>query len=192
MYRPLSQMASAQQLNHMSYVVRTPATPRAIGAAVREIVQRADPNLPVGSVQSMDEVVLSSLADRVFQTRVLGAFAILAMLLAAVGVYGVTAYSVSERTRELGIRVALGARATQIAALTLRKALGLTVAGLVIGGAVAAMATRLMAASLYEVTPFDPATFVAVALILGSVAVGAALVPARRASRVDPVKVLGA
>jgi len=192
MYRPFTQNDYAPQLHHMSYVVRTDVSAAGMAAAMREVVREADPDIPVGSVVSMDDVVLDSLGDRVFQMRVLGAFAILAMLLAAVGVYGVTAYSVSQRMRELGIRVAMGARGTQVAALTLRKALGLTVVGLLIGGGAAVVAARLIAASLYQVTPSDPVTLVVVALVLGGVAVGAALIPARRASRVDPVEVLGA
>jgi putative ABC transport system permease protein len=138
----------------------------------------------------MDDVVLASLGDRLFQTRVLGVFAVLAMLLAAVGVYGVTAYSVSERTQEVGIRMALGARADQVARMTLGQVLRLVVPGLLVGTGAALATTRLIAASLYEVAPGDPVTSVAVALLLGAVAIAAAIVPTRRATRINPVEVL--
>ena len=138
----------------------------------------------------MDEVVLASIGDRIFQGRVLGVFAVLAMLLAAVGVYGVTAYSVSERTKEIGIRIALGARADQVARTTLAGVLKLVISGLLVGSAVALAATRLISVSLYEVTPGDPVTVIGVALSLGGVAVIAALVPTRRATRINPVEVL--
>ena len=112
------------------------------------------------------------------------------MLLAAVGIYGVTAYSVNERTQELGIRMALGARAGQVARMTLRQVLMLVIPGLLVGAGGAMAATRLIAASLYEVTPGDPATFFGVTLLLGAVAITAALVPTRRATRINPVEVL--
>ena len=190
MYLPLAQIESPRQLNHMSYVVRTTASPRAVAPAMRAVLREADPNLPAGTISSMDQVVLASIGDRLFQTRVFGVFAVLAMLLAAVGVYGVTAYSVSERTQELGIRMALGARAEQVARMTLGGVLRLVVPGLLLGSVAALVATRFIAASLYEVTPGDPVTFVGVALLLGGVAITAALVPTRRATRINPVEVL--
>jgi putative ABC transport system permease protein len=191
MYRPFMQNDYAPQLHHMSYVVRTDVSAAGMAAAMREVVREADPDIPIGSVASMDDVVLDSLADRVFQMRVLGAFAVLALLLAAVGVYGVTAYSVRQRGRELGIRLALGARGRQVAALALRQALALAAVGLLVGSAVAAGVTRLIEASLYDVAPSDPVTYGAVAVVLAVVVLAAALVPARYASRVDPMKVLG-
>ena len=190
MYRPLQQMDHVSRLNHMSYVVRTSAGVRAVAPAMRAVLREADPNLPVGTISSMDEIVLASLGDRLFQTRVLGVFALLAMLLAAVGVYGVTAYSVSERTREVGIRMALGARADQVARMTLGQVLKLVVPGLLVGTAAAMVTSRFIAASLYEVAPGDPVTFVGVALLLGAVAIAAAIVPTRRATRINPVEVL--
>ena len=138
----------------------------------------------------MDRLVLASVGDRLFQTRILGVFAVIALLLAAVGVYGVTAYSVSERRQELGIRMALGARAEQVAKMTLGQVLKLIIPGLLFGSAAALAAGRLIASSLYGVGPGDPVTFVGVALVLGAVAVIAALVPTRRATRINPVEVL--
>ena len=138
----------------------------------------------------MGDIVLASMGERIFQTRILGVFAVLALLLAATGVYGVTAYSVSERTHEIGIRMALGARRGQVAGMTLGRVLRLVIPGLVLGSAGGLAASRLIAASLYEIEPGDPATFVAVALLLGVVAIAAAIVPARRATRISPVEVL--
>lgn len=191
MYVPLAQASYARQLSHMSYVVRTERSARTIAPAMRAVVREADPNLPVGSVSSMDELVLASLGDRLFQTRVLGLFAVLSMLLAAVGVYGVISHTVTERRRELGIRMALGARADQVASLTLRDVLKLVVPGLLLGGVVAAVTSSLIASALYDVTPRDPVTFAGVALLLGGAAIVAALIPVRRATRVDPMEVLG-
>ena len=190
MYVPLEQIDRADYLGHMSYVVRTAASAGVIAPAMREVLRDADPNLPPGTISTMDEIVLASMGDRLFQTRILGIFAVLALLLAAVGVYGVTAYSVSERTQELGIRMALGARADQVVRMTLGGVLRLVVPGLLLGSAAALAATRLIAASLYEITPGDPATFIGVALLLGGVALVAALVPVRRATRINTFEVL--
>ncbi len=190
-YLPLAQeVERVWQLDHMSYVVRTATSPQAVAPAMRAVLRDADPNLPPGTISSMDDVILATMGERVFQTRILVVFAVLALLLAAVGVYGVTAYSVSERTYEIGIRMALGARTGQVAGMTLGRVLMLVIPGLLLGSAGGLAASRLIAASLYEVEPNDPATFVGVALLLVGVAITAALVPARRATRVNPVEVL--
>ena len=192
-YLPVAQEVDrVWQLDHMSYVVRTAANPRAMAPAMRAVLRDADPNLPPGSISSMDEVILASMGERLFETRILGVFAVLALLLAATGVYGVTAYSVSERSHEIGVRMALGARAEQVAGMTLRRVLLLVVPGLLLGSAGGLAASRLIAASLYEIEPSDPATFFGVALLLGGVAITAALVPARRATRINPVEILSA
>ncbi len=190
MYVPLEQIDRADYLGHMSYVVRTAESASAVAPAMREVLRGADAKLPPGTISTMDQVVVASLGDRLFQTRILGVFAVLALLLAAVGVYGVTAYSVNERTQELGIRMALGARAGQVARMTLGGVLKLIVPGLVLGSAAALAAGRLITASLYEVTPGDPLTVVGVALLLGGVAIAAALVPTIRAACVDPMTAL--
>jgi putative ABC transport system permease protein len=190
-YLPLAQEVDrVWQLDHMSYVVRTAASPRGLAPAMRAVLREAGPSLPPGPILSMDDVILSSMGERVFQTRILVVFAVLALLLAGVGIYGVTAYSVSERTYEIGIRMALGARGGQVASMTLGRVLMLVIPGLVLGSAGGLAASRLIAASLYEIEPSDPVTFVGVALLLGGVAITAALVPARRATRVNPVEVL--
>ena len=190
-YLPLAQEVDrVWQLDHMSYVVRTAASPRGLAPAMRAVLREAGPSLPPGPILSMDDVILSSMGERVFQTRILVVFAVLALLLAGVGIYGVTAYSVSERTYEIGIRMALGARGGQVASMTLGRVLMFVIPGLVLGSAGGLAASRLIAASLYEIEPSDPVTFVGVALLLGGVAITAALVPARRATRVNPVEVL--
>jgi len=190
MYVPLGRVDQPNRLGHMSYVVRTAASPQVVVPAMREVLRAADPNLPLGTISTMDQIVLASVGDRLFQTRILGVFAVLALLLAATGVYGVTAYSVNERTRELGIRMALGARAEQLARMTLGRVLKLVIPGLLLGSVAAVAAGRLIAASLYEVTPGDPVTLIGVGLLLGGVAISAALVPTRRATRINPVEVL--
>ncbi len=190
MYLPLAQIDNASQVGHMSYVVRTAASRRAVAPAMRAVLRGADPNLPAGSISTMDEVVLASIGDRIFQTRILSVFAILALLLAAVGIYGVTAYSVSERAREIGIRIAVGARPEQVARMTLGRVMALVVPGLLLGSFAGLAATRLITASLYEIAPGDLVTFVGVALLLGGVSVAAALVPTTRAVCVDPMTAL--
>ena len=190
MYLPLAQIDNASQVGHMSYVVRTAASRRAVAPAIRAVLRGADPNLPAGSISTMDEVVLASIGDRIFQTRILSVFAILALLLAAVGIYGVTAYSVSERAREIGIRIAVGARPEQVARMTLGRVMALVVPGLLLGSSAGLAATRLITASLYEIAPGDLVTFVGVALLLGGVSVAAALVPTTRAACVDPMTAL--
>lgn len=192
MYVPLEQIDRADYLGHMSYVVRTASSASGVAPAMREVLRGADANLPPGTISTMDQVVLASVGDRLFQTRILGVFAVLALLLAAVGVYGVTAYSVNERTQELGIRMALGARAEQVAKMTLGGVLRLVIPGLLLGSVAAVAAGRLITASLYEVTPGDPLTLVGVVLLLGAVAIIAALVPTLRAIRINPVEVLSA
>ncbi len=192
LYLPLLQNDYPPDLVHMQYVVRTMSSRRSVADAMRSVLRDADPDLPIGSITTMDDVVVASIGDRLFETRILGTFAVLALLVAAVGVYGVTAYSVSERKREIGIRMALGARAEQVAGKTLGGVLRLAVFGLALGSVGGWAATRLIDASLYGVGPGDPMTLVGVALLLGAVVVAAALVPIWRATRVDPVEVLSA
>ncbi len=192
LYMPLRQNDYPPDLVHMQYVVRTMSSRRSVADAMRTVLHDADPDLPIGSITTMDDVVVASIGDRLFETRILGTFAVLALLVAAVGVYGVTAYSVSERRREIGIRMALGARAEQVAGKTLGGVLRLAVSGLALGSVGGWAATRLIDASLYGVGPGDPMTLVGVALLLGAVVVAAALVPTRRATQVDPVEVLSA
>ena len=172
----------------MSLVVKTQGDPNALAGPVRRAVRGMDPSLPVADVRTMDDVVSATLSAPRFTGMLLGVFAGLALALSAIGIYGVLSYVVSRRTREIGIRVAIGAGRAQVLRLVLGSGVGLSLVGIVIGLAVAASLSRLMTTLLHDVQPGDPATFAAVAVILTAVAIAASLVPAWRATRVDPVR----
>ncbi len=175
-----------------SVVLRSAQEPGSLAAAVRREVKALDPELPVTQLEPMLEVVSRSISGPRFLMSLLLAFAIIALLLAAVGIYGVTAYSVSQRTRELGIRMALGADARNVRALVLRDGLRLALTGLGLGLCAALALTRLLRGLLFEVPPTDLATHAGVALVLLAAALIACWIPARRASRLDPLKALRA
>ena len=149
-----------------------------------------DKNQPATSITRMQKFVDNSIAPRRFNMHLLGAFAAMALALAAIGIYGVMAYSVAQRSHEIGIRMALGARSADVLRMVLRDAVFLGSIGIAIGVAGALALTRLMTNLLYGVKATDPATFFVVSLLLAVVAVLAAFVPARRASRVDPMVAL--
>jgi hypothetical protein len=174
----------------MSLVVKTRVTPSTLVPALRAAVSEVDPALPMFDAMTMDARLSNSLAGRQFNLLLLGAFAALALLLAGVGVYGVIAYLVSERTREVGIRMALGAGRREVVALVLRHAMKLALIGIGVGVSTAFGLTRLMATLLFEISPGDPLTFAAVSATLLSVALAAAWLPARRAAKVDPMVAL--
>ena len=171
-------------------VVRTNGDPNNYVSAVRAAIHDIDKDLPLARVTTMEDLVSTSMGQRRLSTILLGIFAGLALLLASLGIYGVMSYAVAQRTRELGVRVALGATRQNVLGLVLRQGIMLTVAGAGIGLAGAFALTRLMAAQLYAVKPTDPATFAAVTLLLLGVALAAMLVPAYRATRVDPLVAL--
>ncbi|MGH9676144.1 MAG: FtsX-like permease family protein, partial [Candidatus Acidiferrum sp.] len=171
-------------------VVRTASDPVAMASAVTEVVHRADPNLPVTHVRTMDGLLSDSVSPRRFSAVLIGIFAGLAMLLAAVGIYGVMSYTVSQRTQEIGVRMALGAQMGSVRRMILGQTLRLTLAGLGIGLAGAMVVARLLTSLLFGVRAYDPITFVGVAALLMSVAVAASYLPARRAMRVDPMVAL--
>ena len=162
----------------------------AIPGEVREQVQSVDPTLPVSGAQTLSETVSASLSERRFSMEIVALFALTALLLAALGIYGVISYMVSERTHEIGIRIALGAERTSILRLVLRQGLGLAIAGAAVGLVGAVVVSHLMAGLLYGVKPTDPLTFAGVALLLLAVALLACYIPARRAMRVDPLVAL--
>src|SRR5439155_10539932 len=153
-------------------------------------VASVDNNQPVSEIMTMDEVLANSVAPRRFRALLLGLFAALALLLAVIGIYGVIAYSCSLRTSEFGIRIALGAKESDILKLVVRQGFGLTIIGLGAGIAGAIGLTRYLSSLLYEVKPTDPMTFVLVSAILAGVALFASCIPARRAMRVDPMVAL--
>jgi putative ABC transport system permease protein len=161
----------------------------ALAAAAREQVRALDRNLPV-NFESMGAIFSRGVANRRYSMTLLGAFAAGALLLSLVGIYGVMAYAVAEHTRELGIRVALGARGADIYRLIVGQGMTLALVGVAIGLAASLAMTRLLAGMLYGVTPTDPVTFASVSLLLVAAALAACFFPARRATRVDPMVAL--
>jgi putative ABC transport system permease protein len=162
----------------------------AIADKVREQVQSLDPTLPVYGAQTLDETVSASLSQRRFSLEMVGLFALTALLLAGLGIYGVISYVVSERAHEIGIRLALGAQRRNILHMVLRHGLGLAIVGAAVGLICALIVSQLMASLLYGVRPTDPLTFAGVALLFIGVALVACYVPARRAMKVDPMDAL--
>jgi putative ABC transport system permease protein len=174
----------------MTLVISAGGDPSALVGPTRQAVRAIDPSLPVADVRLMNEVVGAALSTPRFTGILLGSFAALALLLSAIGIYGVLSYLVSRRTREIGIRVAIGAGRAEVLRLILRSGLSLAIAGVAIGIVFALWASSLMSGLLHDVRPADPVTFTAVGLILTAVAFVASLVPAWRATRVDPVVAL--
>ena len=189
-YQPLAQVNRPYWLSHMAFIVRTSSNPELLATVMRAVVRDVDRNQPVQTVATMQTLIDASTAESQFQTRLLGAFSMLALLLAAVGIYGVLAYSVAQRTHEIGIRMALGAEARNVLRMVLRRTLVLAGLGVIIGAVAALAVTRVLAKFLFEVKPSDPATFLAVAVLLSGVALGAGWIPARRATKVDPMEAL--
>jgi putative ABC transport system permease protein len=175
-----------------SVVIRTSGDPAHIVPEVATIVRQFDPTIALADVRTMDDVMSISAAERRLTMLLLTAFAGLALLLATVGIYGVISYSVSERTHEIGIRMALGASRGTVMQMVLRQALALSAVGVAAGAAGAYVLTGLMKTLLFGVPPADPVTFVAVAVLLTFVAAIAAWIPGIRATRVDPVVALRA
>jgi putative ABC transport system permease protein len=171
-------------------VIRTSIDPVNVVAAVKEQVWSVDKEQPISDIKTMDQVLSTSLAQRRFNMALLGGFAAVALVLAAVGIYGVMSYSVTQRTREIGIRMALGAGRRDILELVMGRGLLLTLLGVTVGLAGAFFLTRVMESLLYGVSVHDPITFAVISLLLMGVALGACFVPARRATRVDPMVAL--
>jgi putative ABC transport system permease protein len=178
--------AQDQAWNFMGLVVRTASDPAAFAATLRREVQALDKDQPVYNVRTMDDVVMNSLGTRRVSMQLFAVFACAALLLAALGIYGVMAYSVTQRTQEIGIRMALGAQKSDVLALVIRQGMTLTVIGVVVGLVGAFAVTRLISNLLFGVAATDPLTFVAIPLLLLFVALVACYLPARRAARLDP------
>jgi predicted permease len=176
----------------VSFLVRSRAETPAVAAGIRERVRAVDPELPIYNLKTMTDVVSQSVAQPRFYMILLTAFAALALLLAALGIYGVISYSVSQRTRELGIRIALGATQDRVVRLVLGQGMALTSLGVVAGLVGAYWLVRLLASMLFGVTTTDASTFIGVSVVLLGVASAASYLPARRASKVDPVTAMRA
>ncbi len=176
--------------NALTVVVRTRTDPVTWLTSVQDAIWRVDKKLPLGSVQTMQQVLDTEMARPRLTMFLLVLFGLAALALAAIGTYGIVAYSVTQRTREIGIRMALGAVTTRVVAVVVWKALRLAIIGLACGCAAALAFTRVLASLLFEVNATDPGVFAAAALILLGVVVAAAAVPAFRASRIDPVTTL--
>jgi predicted permease len=185
-YVPYAQLPFAP----MSVVVRTVVNPQTMVPTLRREVQSLDKDLPLLHVKTLDEYVDDSIADTRFETVLLGAFGVLALVLTAVGLFGVISYTVVQRTREVGVRLALGAAPGAIAGMIVKNGVWLAGVGVGIGLAAAFGLTRLMRSLLYGVSPLDPITFFGVPIVLFGVALVATYVPARRAAKVDPMVAL--
>lgn len=186
MYLSLDQTFTSQVVLH----VRSASSPAPILASVRDRVRSLDPNLPIYDARPMSEHMQTSVFAQRMAANLLGVMGLLAVVLAAVGLYGVIAYAVTQRTQELGIRLALGAQPRDLLGMVLRHGLGITAVGIAIGLALAFAATGFMRSLLPGITPRDPLTFIAVPLLLLAIATVAALIPARRAGAVDPIVAL--
>ncbi|MDT5262006.1 MAG: hypothetical protein QOC61_1010 [Acidobacteriota bacterium] len=185
-YKPLLQAYEPK----MTLVVRTSGDPQSVAGAVREQLRALDPNLPVADVKTLTEQFDLSLLPARVAAWTLGGFGLLALALSAIGIYGVVSYSVAQRTREIGVRMALGARATDVLRLVLGEGLLVIGIGLCVGLLLAFAASRVVAGFLYGIGATDPLTFAGVPLLLGAVALAASYIPARRATRVDPMVAL--
>ncbi|HEV2147308.1 MAG TPA: ABC transporter permease, partial [Longimicrobiaceae bacterium] len=188
LYRPFAQRSTGS----MTMLVRTRQDPAGLSRAVHEAVWSLDRNVPISDVRPLGRVVSESLSQPRVLVLLLGGFGVLALVLGAIGIYGVVSYGVAQRSREFGVRMALGARAGDVLRLVLGGAFRLAAAGVLAGVAASLVLARLLASQLYGVRPTDPATFLGVAALLAAVALVASWLPARRATRVDPMVALRA
>jgi len=174
----------------LAAVVRTAGDPTALISAVRHVVQSVDPEQAVAAVNTMDEILDLDVADRQQHMKLLTVFATLALLLASLGLYGLLAYTVTQRSREIGLRMALGASAPQVVRAVVVRGLALSGLGLAAGFVAARALSQTLSGLLYGVASTDPATYGLVALVLTAIAAAACWIPARRAVRIDPLTVL--
>jgi putative ABC transport system permease protein len=189
LYFPIAQAPQTWAIpEHL--VIRTKNNPADVAEAARRIIAGVDPTQPISAVRTMDDIIDLDIADRRQQMTLLGVFAALALLLAAVGLYGVLSYAVTQRSRELGLRIALGASRGSVMRMIAGRGLALTATGVTIGLGLAWISARTVQALWYGVTVGDPATFAAVVGVFGTIALAACYLPARRAARVDPMVVL--
>lgn len=190
MYLPYKQADAVLPVFSLSIVVRTAVDPAAESSALRAALGEIDKNQPLVRVRTMEDNMATSAAQPRFRTWLLGLFALLALLLSTIGIYGVMSYSVTQRVHEIGIRIALGAHPSQVFRLVTGEGLRLALAGVAIGSGASLALTRVLRSFLYEVSPLDPITYGTVAAVLAAVALLASYLPARRATRVDPLLAL--
>jgi predicted permease len=191
-YQPYTQIGDPAWLRHVTFVVRSTSDASVAARAIRDAIRSVDADLAPPTVMAMSDVIGRQTATPRFQMSLLVAFAAMALALTIVGLYGVLAHAVSRRTREFGVRMALGAAPRHIVSLVLGRALRLTAVGVIVGLAGAFLASRVLTAFLFDVTPTDPITFMAVAALVAVTALAAAVVPVRRATHVDPTTALRA
>lgn len=189
-YQPYRQVNRPFLLSHMNFVVQTRENPIAMASGIRAVLHKVDPALPAQSVDTMETIIADTMIEARAQTRLFGIFSIMALLLAAIGIYGVLACSVAERTHEIGIRMAMGAEQKDVLWMVLRRTLVLAGSGVLIGALGALAVTRVLTKFLFEVTPTDPLTFLAVTAVLLIVALLSAWIPAQRAAGVYPLVAL--
>jgi ABC-type antimicrobial peptide transport system permease subunit len=195
MYVPIAQLSDGITaiLNRrwsMTWAVRTKVAPYSLSTEIQRELRAASGGLPVARVRSMEQVAVESTARNTFNMTLLSIFAGIALLLAVIGIYGLMAYTVQQRTQEIGIRMALGAQPGDVLRMVLRHGLLLCLVGIAVGISGAFAVIRLMKSLIFGVSPTDPVTFVSVAVLLAGVAFIACWIPARRASRVDPMVAL--
>jgi len=186
-YLPIYQVS---RIRSLSVTVRTSLSATSLEPQIRREIEAIDPNLPVFNVRTMNEVIDRSLASRRFSAELVGVFALVALLLASVGIYGLLAYMVGQRSHEIGVRMALGALPSTIGKMIVSRGVGLTGIGVGIGLILSGIMAPMISTVLYGVRPLDPEVFLGVPLILMVVALLASYIPARRAARVNPIVAL--
>jgi putative ABC transport system permease protein len=186
-YQPYGQVTRPSRLTHMTFVVRTDDHPERLAPMMRGALRAIDRDQAPQSVVAMDDVLGHAIAEPRFQSRLLGVFSLVAVILAAIGIYGVLAASVAERSREIGIRLALGADRGSVVRMVLGRTLALTGAGILLGLIGALLTTQVLTRLLFNVTPTDPRTLAAAAAALVAVSLVAGVLPARRATLLDPL-----
>jgi putative ABC transport system permease protein len=191
-YEPLAQVADKLRwfVGEMTFVIRTTTEPESFIASLRSELQTVDRELPLHNVAMMEQVVAKRVTDPRFYTLLLGSFSALALILAAAGIYSVISYTVTQRTHEIGIRLALGAQTRDVLRLVVRQGMAIVFVGLALGLAGARALTRVLADFLYQVSVTDTATFALLSSLLAAVALLACYLPARRATKVDPLVAL--
>jgi putative ABC transport system permease protein len=185
-WMPLAQSPAGS----MEVALRTTGDPLALGHSAREAVWALDRDLPIPSIQTMEQILSERVAQRRLNMLLLGLFALVALVLAAVGIYGVISYAITQRTQEIGIRMALGAQASDVLWMVVWRGMRLTLIGVALGLAAALALTRVMQNLLFNLSATDPTTFALIALLLVGVALIASYIPARRATKVDPLQAL--